>query len=211
MYWLEVKFIYFLAMQAHKVSKNLIGTFALEHSLHSHLQLFPQSLTAACLPPPLPSPNQHHMAMLYIKCAHQLIYCIRRLRLQLFRSVIRLHLILFGQKCQTLKRKGSVRVFLGVQAWLDFLDSFSFTFGNPDIWPFECLQESPFSCFNWSCTGAMQIGSWQIPLWMGNKWKISNDSRTLIWKYNFPSHFITPLRFFSEQRQSKDLSVKLKV
>lgn len=147
--------------------------------------------------------------MLYFKCAHQLIYCIRRLRLQLFRSVIRLHLILFGQKCQTLKRKGSVRVFLGVQAWLDFLDSFSFTFGNPDIWPIESLQESPFSCFNWSWSHADR--KLTNTLWMGNKWKISNDSRTLIWKYNFPSHFITPLRFFSEQRQSKDLPVTLKV
>lgn len=43
--------------------------------------------------------------MLHLKCAHELSYCIWRSRLQLFRSVIRLHLILFGQKCQTLKRR----------------------------------------------------------------------------------------------------------
>lgn len=69
MYWLEVKFIYFLAMQAHKVSKNLIGTFALEHSLHSHLQLFPQSLTAACLPPtPAFTKSTPHGNVVYQMC-----------------------------------------------------------------------------------------------------------------------------------------------
>lgn len=46
------------------------------------------------------------MAMLENKYAHELSYCtIWRSRLQLFRSVIRVHLILFGQKSQTLKRK----------------------------------------------------------------------------------------------------------
>lgn len=53
----------------------------------------------------LPLPNQHHMLVPRIKCAHQLICRIRRSRLQLFRSLIRLHLILFAKKCQTLKRQ----------------------------------------------------------------------------------------------------------
>lgn len=44
------------------------------------------------------------MATLQTKCTHEFGCCNWRLRQQLFGFVIRLHLILFGQKGQTLKR-----------------------------------------------------------------------------------------------------------
>ncbi len=90
-------------------SSSLLGSstmslihFCNKNILHSLSQL---KINHRRLITSLPLPNQHHMALLHFRRPHKLSYCIRRLRLQLLGSEIRLHLILFGEKCQTSKRR----------------------------------------------------------------------------------------------------------
>lgn len=83
-----------------------------------------------------PAPNQHHMAAVQIKCAHQLIHCIRRSRLQLPGSTVRQGLILFGLKSQTSNRRSVFRCVWLFGQKRGFLKSFYFVLILKGIWTF---------------------------------------------------------------------------